>query len=382
MYVASLAWDQSDSWQPHTIGKLSPDLVLYFSSRATLTDGARYSELRAMFPNACLMGCTTGGQICDAEIVDDKVSAIALRFDATKIRPASVAITSASDSRRCGEEIGRKLAADDLAGVFVLSDGLNVNGSELVAGINTQVGDVSITGGLAGDGSLFVETLVGIDAPPRSRMIAAIGLYGDAIKIGHGSAGGWDVFGPKRRITRAKGNVLLELDGRPALELYERYLGEDEVKALPGSALLFPLQIHDPKRPDHQIVRTVLAIDRNDKSMTFAGDIPEGWIAQLMKGNFTRLASGAADAARQARDGLDDQRDNDGVAILVSCIGRRLLMGQRILEEVEAAGDALGSHMCRLGFYSYGEISPHAVSGICELHNQTMTVTTITETVA
>ncbi|HEY5216686.1 MAG TPA: FIST C-terminal domain-containing protein, partial [Pseudolabrys sp.] len=263
-----------------------------------------------------------------------------------------------------------------------LSDGLNVNGSELVAGINAQVGDVSITGGLAGDGSQFVETLVGIDSPPRSRMIAAIGLYGTAVKIGHGSAGGWDVFGPHRRITRAKGNVLLELDGRPALELYERYLGEDEIKALPGSALLFPLQIHDPKRPDHQIVRTILAVDRNDKSMTFAGDMPEGWVAQLMRGNFNRLALGAADAAQQARDGLNDCRDNDGVAILVSCIGRRLLMGQRALDEIEAAGAALGSHLHRLGFYSYGEISPHAASGICELHNQTMTVTTITEAVA
>ena len=294
----------------------------------------------------------------------------------------SETITSTNDSRRCGDAIGRKLASKDLAGVFVLSDGLNVNGSELVAGITAQVGGVPITGGLAGDGSQFVETLVGVDSPPQSRTIAAIGFYGGAVKIGHGSAGGWDVFGPKRRITRSNGNVLLELDGQPALQLYERYLGEDEVKALPGSALLFPLQIHDPERPNHQVVRTVLAVDRDAKSMTFAGDMPEGWVAQLMRGNFNSLASGAADAAQQARDGLDDCRDNNGVAILVSCIGRRLLMGQRSLEEVEAAGAELGSHLCQLGFYSYGEISPHAASGICELHNQTMTVTTITEDAA
>jgi hypothetical protein len=382
MYAVSLDWRQSNGWQPQSAAQLRPDLVLYFGSREMLADGDRYRELRAMFPKACLMGCTTGGQIHGDDIVDDDINAIALRFDATKIKATSEEINNANDSRRCGEDIGRKLASADLAGVFVLSDGLNVNGSELVAGINAQVGDVSITGGLAGDGSQFVETLVGIDSPPRSRMIAAIGLYGSAVKIGHGSAGGWDVFGPQRRITRAKGNVLLELDGRPALELYERYLGEDEIKALPGSALLFPLQIHDPKRPDHQIVRTILAVDRDNKSMTFAGDMPEGWVAQLMRGNFDRLALGAADAAQQARDGLNDCRDNDGVAILVSCIGRRLLMGQRALDEIEAAGAALGSHLHRLGFYSYGEISPHAASGICELHNQTMTVTTITEAVA
>ncbi|MDO8875747.1 MAG: FIST N-terminal domain-containing protein [Pseudolabrys sp.] len=381
MFATPLAWSHSGGWKRQTVARPNIDLVLYFGTRASLADGDRYAELRAMFPTACLMGCTTGGQIHGDEL-DDELNAIALGFDATKIRATSVEINSAADSRRCGEEIGRNLASPDLAGVFVLSDGLNVNGSELVAGTTAHVGGVPITGGLAGDGAQFVKTLVGIDNPPRSRMIAAIGFYGKAVKIGHGSAGGWDVFGPKRRITRAKGNILLELDGGPALDLYARYLGEDEIEALPGSALLFPLQINDPKRPDHRIMRSVLAVDRNTKSMTFAGDMPEGWVAQLMKGSFDRLALGAADAAQQARDGLDNCRDNSGVAILVSCIGRRILMGQRALDEIEAAGEALGPKLRRLGFYSYGEISPHAVSGICELHNQTMTVTTITEVVA
>lgn len=380
MHTEALTWTRAAGWQG--VNRTKPGLVLYFGSRETLADGTRYAELRAKFPSAYLMGCSTGGQILDDDIVDDEINAIALQFDATKLKVTSETINDPSESRRCGEAIGRKLHSKDLAGIFVLSDGLNVNGSELVAGINTQIGDVSITGGLAGDGSQFKETLVGVDCPPRSRTIAAIGFYGSAVKIGHGSAGGWDVFGPGRRVTRSNGNVLLELDGQPALSLYERYLGEDEVKGLPGSALLFPLQIHDPKHPEHRIVRTVLAVDRDAKSMTFAGDVPEGWVAQLMRGNFDRLADGAADAAKQARDGLAGNRDNDGVAILVSCIGRRLLMGQRAMEELQAAGEALGSHLTRLGFYSYGEISAHAASGICELHNQTMTVTTITETAA
>ena len=210
-------------------------------------------------------------------------------------------------------------------------------------------------------------------------MVAAIGFYGNAIRIGHGNAGGWDEFGPRRRITRSNGNVLFELDGEPALELYKRYLG-DEAKGLPGTALLFPLRIHDPKQPDRDLVRTVLAVDHNTGSMTFAGDMPEGWVSQLMRGNFHRLASGAAMAARQSVAAFAEKPGNDSVAILVSCIGRRLLMGQRTVEEVEAAGGELGAKMPTLGFYSYGEISPHAASGVCQLHNQTMTVTTFTET--
>jgi hypothetical protein len=356
------------------------DLVLYFGIRESLADGVRYHELRKMFPDAHVVGCSTGGQIHNDDISDDEISAVTLGFDATKIRLAREPAHSPEHSRACGAAIGRTLAGEDLAGIFVLSDGLNINGSELVAGITGVVGErMPVTGGLAGDGAQFKETLVGADCEPRNHMVAAIGFYGRAIRIGHGSAGGWDEFGPRRRITRSAGNVLFELDGSPALDLYEHYLGEDEVKGLPGTALLFPLRIYNPQRPQHDLVRTVLAVDRNARSMTFAGDMPEGWVAQLMRGNFDRLAAGAADAGRQASAAIAKDSDGDGLAVLVSCIGRRLLMGQHTTEEVEAVGAEFGSRVSRLGFYSYGEISPHAVSGVCELHNQTMTVTAFTE---
>lgn len=230
----------------------------------------------------------------------------------------------------------------------------------------------------AGDGAAFTETLVGGDAAPRSHVVAAVGFYGDAVRIGHGSAGGWDEFGPRRTITRAEGNVLYELDGEPALDLYKRYLGHESA-GLPGTALLFPLRIRDPRCPGSELVRTVLAVDHDAGSMAFAGDMPEGWISQLMRGNFHRLALGAGEAARQAATVMDGGGNTDSVAILVSCIGRRLLMGQHIADELEAAGAALGAARPRLGFYSYGEISPHGPSGACQLHNQTMTVTAIAE---
>jgi hypothetical protein len=272
------------------------------------------------------------------------------------------------------------LISDDLTGIFVLSDGLNVNGSDLVRGINSIVGPmVPLTGGLAGDGARFSETLVGGNCAPVPHMVAAVGFYGSAVRIGHGCAGGWDVFGPRRTVTSSVGNVLYKLDEENALDLYERYLGDEESQGLPGTALLFPLQIHDREQPNHGVVRTVLSIDRNRRSMTFAGDVPQGCVAQLMRGNFDRLAAGAADAARQARATSGNSQTGDSVAILVSCIGRRLLMGQRVTDEVEAANSILGPHFKSFGFYSYGEISPHAKSGNCELHNQTMTVTTISE---
>jgi hypothetical protein len=380
MQAHQVSWTETSGWRGGNGHGGSENLVLFFGARHVLACGARYRELRTMFPNAHILGCSTGGQIVNDDVTDDEIAVATLRFDATRLRLACEAASAPEDSRSCGEAIGRSLAADDLVGIFVLSDGLNVNGSELVAGMTSVVEPrVSVTGGLAGDGAKFQETLVGADCEPRKQTVAAIGFYGPSIRIGHGSAGGWDEFGPRRRISRSRGNVLFELDGEPALDLYERYLGEDDVKGLPGTALLFPLRIRNPGRPDHDIVRTILAVDQKARSMTFAGDVPEGWVAQLMRGNFDRLAAGAAKAARQAVARNPETRSGDQVAVLVSCIGRRLLMGQHTIDEVEAANAELGADVSRLGFYSYGEISPHSASGVCELHNQTMTVTTISE---
>jgi len=373
MQVHQWSWSDAKGWEGGAAE--NADLVLFFGSRPALQGRSRYQQMRERFPKAHILGCSSGGQILNDDVTDDEIAGAALSFERTKLRLASEGAPAAQHSRACGEAIGRTLAADDLAGIFVLSDGLNVNGSELVAGMTGAIGrNVPVTGGLAGDGARFQETLVGADCEPRNQIVAAVGFYGDAIRIGHGSAGGWDEFGPRRRITRSHGNVLFELDGEPALDLYERYLGAEDSKGLPGTALLFPLRIHDPSRPAHDVVRTVLSVDRAARSMTFAGDMPQGWVGQLMRGNFDRLAAGAAKAAREACGGHNAQ-----IALLVSCIGRRLLMGQHTMDEVEAAGAEIGAEVPRLGFYSYGEISPHSSSGVCELHNQTMTVTTISE---
>ncbi|MEJ0012619.1 MAG: FIST N-terminal domain-containing protein [Bauldia sp.] len=375
-----LSWRKDSGWSETDKLTGVPQLLFYFGARLDLESADRYDELRARFPEVHLVGCSTGGQIRDDEVFDDQIAAVALSFDRTRLRVVHEEAESADKSFACGAAIGAKLAGSDLAGIFVLSDGLNVNGSALVDGIASIVGHgIPLTGGLAGDGDAFRATVVGADFAPRAHVVAAVGFYGNAVRIGHGSAGGWDQFGPRRRVTRSVGNVLYELDGEPALDLYERYLGDD-AKGLPSTALLFPLRVYEPTRPDHDIVRTILAVDHEARSMTFAGDVPEGWVAQLMRGNFDRLAAGAAQAAHDAQEQLDAlTHGGDELALLVSCIGRRLLMGQNTVDEVEAAGAELGDQVKRLGFYSYGEISPHRISGVSQLHNQTMTITTISE---
>jgi hypothetical protein len=382
MQTTLVNWRKETGWQKSLDQAFNADLVIYFAGRETLAETACHNELKTLYPGAILLGCSTGGQIDGDDIEDIGLNGLAVSFARTRLAIARASACQGKSCHATGAQLARELAArataqDPLAGIFVLSDGLLVNGSQLVRGMMDAVGrELPIMGGLAGDAAHFTQTLVAADAVPQPGVIAALGFYGHSIRIGHGSAGGWDVFGPRRRVTRSQGNVLLELDGEPALDLYKRYLGE-EASGLPGTALLFPLLVCDPARPDHEIVRTVLAVDHDARSLTFAGDVPQGWSAQLMRGNFDRLSEGAAEAARAARAPLATGADS--LAVMISCIGRRLLMGQRVTEELEAALAELPEGIPTIGFYSYGEISPHSASGFCELHNQTMTVMTLSE---
>jgi hypothetical protein len=350
-----------------------PHLVLYFAAPGLLNDGKRYEELKAAFPGAHLVGCTTGGEILGEDVLDGTIAITAVAFEKGRIEVAKHSLTEGESSEVAGKTLAGNLKRDGLSAVFVLSDGTRVNGSDLVAGIRAALGDqVTITGGLAGDGADFKRTLVGCDSAPAEGVVAIIGFY-DGLNLRHGSFGGWDRFGPERIITKSKANVLYELDNEPALDLYKRYLGE-EAERLPASALLFPLSVRASAEDKGDVVRTVVGIDEASKSMIFAGDVPQGYIAQLMRGNFDHLVEGAQKAAEQA-----GSAQAASLAILVSCIGRKLLLDQRIVEEVEAVAPVLGANAKLTGFYSYGEISPHGFTGKCELHNQTMTIAVVSE---
>jgi hypothetical protein len=260
----------------------------------------------------------------------------------------------------------------------VLSDGLSVNGTPLVKGLSDGLPEgVVITGGLAGDGSRFGQTWVlGPDGGARGGQICAVGLSGERLHIGHGCDAGWTDFGPERRITRATGNVLYELDGKPALTLYKSYLGE-RASELPGAALLFPLSVKRASGETESLIRTVLAVDEASQSMTFAGDIPEGGVARLMRANTDKLIQSAGLAAQRAAENLPSGAPV--MVVSVSCVGRRLVLGERTDEEVETVLDAMPEGAAHLGFYSYGEISPLLRGGAASLHNQTMTVTALAE---
>ena len=359
----------------------APQIVFVFGLTKDFIASPCLKLLKSQFPKAHLIGCSTGTVVHGNSLSHEGVFACCVGFEHTKVQSACVQLKDYASGYEAAHALGTALMADDLKAVFILSDGLKVNGSDLVKGITSVLGaDVKVSGGLAGDGAHFKETYVLLDDAPQSAAITAIGLYGDHVRLSNASVGGWDEFGPKRTITRADANVLYELDGKPALDLYQRYLGE-EADQLPASGLTYPLLINDPENPDQPVIRTLLSVDHETRSLTFAGDVPQGWSARLMRGQFDRLVQGASDAAQFALKTLQDETPGlePSLCLMVSCVGRHLLMGQRTQDEVQAISSVMGEAVGQIGFYSYGEIAPHNATNFCDLHNQTMTLTLIGE---
>jgi hypothetical protein len=379
MQLQTVTFRTADGWDTPLPAHMDSEqtLVLAFAAPEFGADPAPFQTLAAAFPRAVLVGCSTSGEIAGTQVHDASLSVAVAHFGHTRLRRALTPVAGAADSFDAGARLAAQLAGPDLRAVFLLSDGLCVNGTPLVDGLTRHLpAGVSITGGLAGDGSRFGHTWVLDGAQPAANCICAVGFYGERLRIGHGCDGGWSDFGPERRITRSEGNVLFELDGKPALDLYKSYLG-DRAAGLPGTALLFPLSIRREGDGQDTLVRTILGIDEAQQSLTFAGDMPEGGIARLMRANTDKLIGSAGQAARQASAGLSEI--DDALVISVSCVGRRLVLGERTEEEVETVLDSVPGRAGHVGFYSYGEISPAVTGGASELHNQTMTVTVYSE---
>lgn len=351
------------------------NLVLVFGPNELIGSPTLYTELRAQYPDAVILLGSTAGEITDTSVSDNTLSLTAIAFEHTTIKYAGVHLQQKETSFEAGMRLAQQIDQHNLRNVLIISDGRNVNGSELVLGLQRSLADnILITGGLAGDGVRFTQTLVGLNSTATENYIAAVAFYGEALSVASGSVGGWDPFGPQRLITRSKGNILYELDGQPALDIYKKYLGEYAAQ-LPGAGLLFPLSIRNGG--NYSLVRTIVALNEEDSSVVFAGNMPEGYYARLMKAGFDRLIEGASEAAHQTLHA--EHTEMPDLALLISCVGRKLVLDQRVEEEVEVIRDVYGAHTALAGFYSYGEIAPSYNSPGPELHNQTMTITTFTE---
>ncbi|WP_299778948.1 FIST N-terminal domain-containing protein [uncultured Formosa sp.] len=355
---------------------LTKPLVLVFGNRYLLENEGLYTEIKTLFPDGEIVFGSSCADITAKSVNENAVTITAIEFEksAFVIKTSNV-LNKDFDSFKTGSDLINQFPKSRLKYVFVISEGSFINGSELTKGMNNATEDnILITGALCGDSDRFEKTLASYNENPKPGELVAIGFYGDALEISFSIYGGWTPFGPERMVTKSDGNILYELDNMPALDIYKKYLG-DKAKDLPGAALLYPLNVKSAKEKQ-SIVRSILNIDEANNAVILAGDIPVDSKVQLMMTNVDNIANASEQAAKQA---LSLREKKPELAILVSCIGRKLVLDQRVEEEIEEVTQVIGEEIAVTGLYSYGEIAPFHGEVSCQLHNQTMTVTLLSE---
>jgi hypothetical protein len=354
----------------------SANLVLVFGSVKRFDESKLSATLKERYPTAQIIGCTTAGEINGEGVFDDSLQVTAIQWERTSMRVADLRVSDMKSSFQTGASLATTLKTDNLRAILVFSDGLSVNGTDVLKGLHSVVGnDIPIVGGMAGDNAAFTRTLLLHNESVSSNQVIAIGLYGNHLITANGALGGWKPYGPPRKVTRSDKNVVYEMDGKPALPLYRMYIGEHYAKGLPGTGLKFPFAIVGAGGRDVETVRTLLSIDAANNSLTFAGDVPEGETVRLCQTTHDRLVEGAGGAAKMVSASLPTLAATfPGLAICVSCVGRKLVMAEQISDEIRIVKDTLGAQASITGFYSNGEFCPGSNTDQSVLHNQTMTI--------
>ncbi len=361
--------DRSDVIEPERV-----NLVLLFGEIDAIASQTGRAELRELYPNARIVGASSAGTIESGELSENPLVATAVAFERSRVEVAMVEELKNATLEESARSLIGALPQEGLRHVFVLMEGLaGLNASHLVRGINALAAPYSVSGGLAGEGWQFKRTLVFADGEPRERAAVAVGFYGEGLHVRIGCRSGWEEFGAERVVTRSEGHIVYEIDHKPAIKLYEDYLGE-YIRSLPESGLRFPLNVRE--RPgENEVARVIMGINP-DGSLVYGGDIPQGSTVRLMKTNVTNLIEGAERVASS----IAASNDQRALAIAVSCSARRSVLKQMADAEIAAVAEHLAGPTRLCGFYSYGEIAPFPDYPLrCHLHNQTMTLTVLYE---
>ncbi|MGL5113097.1 MAG: FIST signal transduction protein, partial [Flavobacterium sp.] len=279
---------------------LENPLILVFGNRAMLEDDAIIESIRKEFPYEHIVFGSTSGEILATTVFDDSITVTAVEFEKASfvVKRANI-LEYSMDAVKLGADLFSDFSEENLKHLFLVSEGSFVNGNALIQGIESNLQNKNIiSGGMCGDGHKFEKTLASYKENPKSGEVIMIGFYGDSLEFSVASVGGWNTFGPERMITKSDKNVLYEIDGLPALELYKNYLGE-LAQQLPQASLLYPLNVTKENK-DRAVIRTVLSIDESNNSMTLAGDVPMNSKVQLMMASNDELVQGAFEAAKQA----------------------------------------------------------------------------------
>lgn len=310
-----------------------------------------------------LVGCSTAGEITSEGPHQKSVGVMAIRSDTISFY-TGVGRNIKEGAREAGQAVARDVkekADKPLRAFIMLPDVLTGNGADIVRGVLDVLGShFPVVGGAAGDDFQFEKTYEYCGEELVSGACAGVGLAGN-FTIGIGVRHGWVPIGMPMKVTRAQGAVLHELDGKPAISIYEDYFGAraDELRkeALARLAITYPLGLKIPEYQEEYLIRDPITVNENG-SITCAAEIPEGSEVRLMIGSKEKAVEAAEDAARHLMREFETDRTKPKFVLMFNCIAREKLFAQKAGDEIRAVMSIIGSDVPLLGFYTYGEQAP------------------------
>jgi len=354
-----------------------PNFAFVFGDLAMLKNKELTGRLQSLLEGIPCAGCSTAGEITKKGRFENTVVIQGLSWEhsdshaVVKVSPNRKPVSDLTDAFALAQQLPKV----GLKAVLVFAPSANADAPSIVHGIKRAVGEnVVVSGGLAGDGAQFESSAVYANGVLHSDGLVIVGIYGEAMSMVHGSAGGWRAFGGERTITSARNNWVDTIDNRPALEVYKEALGEN-AQYLPDNGLKFPFGIMTDSCEKDGLIRAVLSIDEAAGAIELAGDIQDEKRIKFMRATSAELVHGAQQAAEKIQTAVT----SSSLIFCISCVGRKLIMGEAVDDEIVAVQETLQSSDNLVGFYSHGEIGPFFSKKDCQVHNQTMTVTVLSE---
>lgn len=379
MQVSLSKYRRSTGWQPPLPSAMDGPgtLLLVFGGSRYAEDPEPFFALADAFPKAVHAGCSSEGS--GDGPADAPLCVAVMRFESVGVAAATLTVRRREDSLLMGAALGAQLPHGGLRMAFLLGDGGSADGEALLRGLRGSLPRcVPLAGGLAGDRAGQAKPWIyGADGHlPAPGRACVVGLYGERLRFGQGHARGWQCLSMPLRVTRARGKVLYELAGLPALAEYKRHLAQ-HAKGLPGTALAFPLAVTDMAGGAPSI-RSVLAVDECRGALVLSGEVPEQAVVRLMHARPDDLQGSSERAAQQALSALPAGARS--VMISVGCPARQWLAAEAGLAQRSAMQAAGFAGMPQVGFNSFGEVGlPVGSGGGAQLHHQTQAFTALAE---
>jgi hypothetical protein len=317
--------------------------------------------VKSVAKDALVVGCSTAGEIStDGPVKRNSVAVMAIKSDSIKFY-TGIGEGIAKDARGAGKTAAdqvKKQAGESLKAFMMFPDVLVGNGADIVRGVLDSLGEhFPVVGGAAGDDFKFVKTYQYLNDKVYSGSVLGLGMTGD-FSIGIGVKHGWIPIGLPKKVTKSAGSILHELDGKPAISVYDEYFGEAakelRTETLAKLAITYPLGMK-VEGSEEMLIRDPITVDANG-SITCAAEIPEGAEIQLMIGSREEAVKVAKEAAVKAIEQLQGQKAK--AVIIFNCIARSKLFGERSGDEINAIQEVVGRGVPLIGFYTYGEQAP------------------------